>query len=494
MKYNLWKIVVFFAFMAFVSMELAEILRFKYSDGIQSMECFYEEKENTIDLLCVGSSLMYCNISPKILWEEFGIASYDLGGALQPTWNSYFYIKEALEKQTPKLVLLEVHRAIEKREYLEHYNIVKNTMGIRISPNRFQAVMQGSPESSRLYYALSFPAYHRRYNGITKADYFPQYMTRHFHNDKALLYTKGYHILTTTYPHIKPYQPVTIESCHLAHKTENYLRSIIQLCHTKRIPLLFVVSPYPGDNKIHESYYKEVDKIAREQDIPFINFNHLYSELDLDFSNNYADAGHLNYRGSEKMTRYLGTYLKRHYDLPDHRGEADYASYDTMCEVLQWKIDAQELADAKKLPAFLDRLQKNIDRYVVVASLQGNYQAIRKDAALCKKLRALGIPIETAHQNDVWVLDGSRELLHAGKQDDVDWHEPLGYDGFVYIRRPASNKAVECNINRENEKLLPHGLSIIVYDKNMEYVIERAGFSTEKNQLHEKKALGHQAA
>ena len=36
----------------------------------------------------------------------------------------------------------------------------------------------------------------------------------------------------------------------------------------------------------------------------------------------------MNYVGAEKYTRYLTAYLKAHYDLPDHRGEAGFESWD----------------------------------------------------------------------------------------------------------------------------------------------------------------------
>lgn len=55
----------------------------------------------------MGSSHSFVNFNNGTLYEEYGIASYDLGGSLQPMWNSYYDLKEALKTQTPELIVLE---------------------------------------------------------------------------------------------------------------------------------------------------------------------------------------------------------------------------------------------------------------------------------------------------------------------------------------------------------------------------------------------------
>ena len=82
-------------------------LRLKSSDGIYSLKKFYEQDENSIDVLILGSSHAFENFNTGVLWEEQGIASYVLGGSWQPVWNTYYYLKEALKTQKPKLIILE---------------------------------------------------------------------------------------------------------------------------------------------------------------------------------------------------------------------------------------------------------------------------------------------------------------------------------------------------------------------------------------------------
>lgn len=51
------------------------------------------------------------------------------------------------------------------------------------------------------------------------------------------------------------------------------------------------------------------------------------------------DNSHLNYTGAGKFTEYLGNELKSRFELPDHRGDPIYDS---------WEIDYLKIADYVK--------------------------------------------------------------------------------------------------------------------------------------------------
>ena len=52
---------------------------------------FYNTLEkDTVDVLCVGSSHVYCGINPVQLYNDYGIAAYDLAAGSQAVWYSYF--------------------------------------------------------------------------------------------------------------------------------------------------------------------------------------------------------------------------------------------------------------------------------------------------------------------------------------------------------------------------------------------------------------------
>ena len=95
---------------------ICSILKFKYADGVKPMENFYDLPEDTVDVLLLGSSHMGMNVDPSILWDEQGIAAYACWGGMQPTWNTYYFLKECLKYQTPKLVVMDTYLAVNDLE------------------------------------------------------------------------------------------------------------------------------------------------------------------------------------------------------------------------------------------------------------------------------------------------------------------------------------------------------------------------------------------
>ena len=68
---------------------------------------FYNMKKNTIDVLFLGSSVAVNNFCPQKIYNDYGIRSYNLGSEQQSIILSYFWLKEALRYQKPKVVVLE---------------------------------------------------------------------------------------------------------------------------------------------------------------------------------------------------------------------------------------------------------------------------------------------------------------------------------------------------------------------------------------------------
>lgn len=69
--------------------------------GAEYIYNFRDEPKNSIDVILLGSSHMYRTIQPMELWNDYGIASYNLGSSEQSLPLSYYLLKEAIRKQKP---------------------------------------------------------------------------------------------------------------------------------------------------------------------------------------------------------------------------------------------------------------------------------------------------------------------------------------------------------------------------------------------------------
>ena len=105
---NLLRGLVVISVAAGILLMLNKILLLKSEDGISQLNALYKQNDNTIDALFLGSSHVYCDISTGVLWDDYGIAGFDLGGAEAPSFTSYYHLKEALKTQHPQVIFYEI--------------------------------------------------------------------------------------------------------------------------------------------------------------------------------------------------------------------------------------------------------------------------------------------------------------------------------------------------------------------------------------------------
>ena len=72
-------------------------------------------------------------------------------------------------------------------------------------------------------------------------------------------------------------------------------------------------------------YDRQINDIAKEYNITYINFDDLNDEIGLDYSTDTPDKGsHLNSSGAVKFSAYLSGYLKDNYSVSDRSGDGKY--------------------------------------------------------------------------------------------------------------------------------------------------------------------------
>lgn len=93
-KKRVTEIMITISLIVFLLYYFNHVLIMKRTDGIVTMQNYYIQEKNTVDVLLLGSSHIGMNLDTAELWENYGIASYDLWGSIQPFWNSYYFLKE----------------------------------------------------------------------------------------------------------------------------------------------------------------------------------------------------------------------------------------------------------------------------------------------------------------------------------------------------------------------------------------------------------------
>lgn len=297
----------------------SRILLLKSEDGINQFQAFYKQPENSIDVIFSGSSKVYCDISTGVLWDNYGIAAFDLGGAEAPSWVSYYQLKEALKTQRPKVICYEVSVAAMYSMLTQANNWASdNSYGMKWGKNRVDLIKENSEEEEFLSRLNPFNIMHGRYKDLDEDD---------FTNVRNSVVYKGFDPREAVIEMDTPTMDGVIETEPCTEKEDIYFRKIIELAKQEGIPILLFASPY-GVTEKEQKILNYIGVLAEEEGVEFIDFNRKYDELDMNFSSDMADGGHLNYSGNYKFTKYFGSILKDKYEIPDHRGDTRYSSWE----------------------------------------------------------------------------------------------------------------------------------------------------------------------
>lgn len=440
-----------------------QILFFKYRDGIYSMQKFYEQEEGTVDVLVLGPSLAYADVNTAVLWKDYGISAFNLAGSIQPMWNTYYYLKEALKYQRPKVIVLEASIVTMVDDYPDKSRIIKNTVGMRWSKDKLEAIKVSAPKEQWGEYLLGYTQYHSRYEELSREDFLINRGSLQYDNWKGFMCT-----VNTEKQEARDVSHV-VERAELSSKTESYYRKVIELAQEADIPLLIVISPYPAVSEWAQTYYNRASDIADEYGVPFINFNLFYQELGIDYATDASDTMHLNYKGNPKYSRYLGEYLVTHYRLKDHRGDEAYASWE---QNSRWHLayiayqDIVNCTDMGQMPALL-----RDDSLDIIISVDGEYS--QEDQKLRTFLSAFSVPSDGTE--GIWHISGTDVACIANGQERV---ERIKYPYHTLIMKSTGNEN-RIYFDTTQYKKAEQGVNVLICSKITGEVVDSFGIAAD---------------
>ena len=286
------------------------------------------EDPDKIDVFFIGPSHIFFGINPMVIWNDTGISGYNLTTHQQPLWASKLLLQHAMSHQQPKLIVMDVIMATNFSRPLLGTDQGTNMTHLALDPvplsyQKIKGVLETDSIIEKGEILLPQILSHSRLQqGLLTWDDFHFFTGDRSHPTKGYNYTDGVTVFD------RPESVPDPDDVHeLPDGLEEILVDFISFCQENDLPLLLIKTPVVGT----EEFYQQVNyigKIAEEHDVPFIDFNHLYDEIGIDFSGDFADSGHLNVNGANKVSAYLADYMASHYGLTDHRGDEDYGSWD----------------------------------------------------------------------------------------------------------------------------------------------------------------------
>lgn len=268
-----------------------QVFNYKYYDGPSQVAAFYQQPENTVDVLNMGSSRIFMNVNPAVLWETYGIASFDLCAGAQPLWNTYYFLEEALKTQSPRVIVLDTYFACLAEEYSNEVpRDIKSLFPLKLSLTKLRALQASIPTERLGPMGMEFFQYHGRYQELDRNDFTNTQVEYLFapDNPDILSSWKGYVCNFALTPFEKRTDKVAKTECvELYPKVEEYLRKIIELAQSKNIDVLLVQAPFPDNQHDCPEIMNSVARLAAEYGVPFVDFDASCRDQ-MDYSTDFA--------------------------------------------------------------------------------------------------------------------------------------------------------------------------------------------------------------
>ena len=289
-------------------------------DGkLAAIKCgqYYDLEKNSLDVLCVGASTLKGGFSPDTLYQENGIVSYQRGTSAMAPSLVYYSVKEALKTQHPALVIADAGQLYKHYDYTDEavcMTLNANLDFCHLSLDKAEAAFKVSEiaESEKVPDIL-FPMlhYHNRWETVSYKDFSTAIQTPYDPLMGQSLYWK-----TVPQPTLVGHMDIPNSGDGRKYNkdgVESFTR-MIEYCKSKGVDVLLVRAPR-ADWSWADS--EGLQKYADKMGVEYLDMNtdEVLEEMGVTGESDFHNPHHLNYKGSEKMTRWLGNYIMEHYDI-----------------------------------------------------------------------------------------------------------------------------------------------------------------------------------
>jgi len=248
--------------------------------------------ENSLDVVFLGDSEAYTTLSPMQMWRQQGFASYTSGTPLQLVTYSNTLLHRALSTQSPKVVVFETDSFYTK-------------------------VSVSTALTRTLQDALPVLEYHNRWKSLTAAD-FTTTPTATWTDDN-----RGFSIRTDVKAaDAASYMTPSSDVAEIPSLNRAYIEEMVAYCRSKGATPVFLSTPSTVNWNMAK--HNGMAQLASELGVDYLDLNvgDAAKAIGIDWSTDSTDGGdHLNFHGAQKVSTYVGTYLKEQYGLADHRGD-----------------------------------------------------------------------------------------------------------------------------------------------------------------------------
>lgn len=488
MKENRILRTIFFLIIGLIIMEeVKNILIFSASNP--AMELAYTYK-NQYDIIAVGPSQVLYNINNQELYEKYGITSLSVGQGGQLMALSQVTLKDVLQVQTPKLVILSAkglfydERLLDKcykdLSYL-HYSFDR-LHSFKAQTEAYKIFSQYNENLSiwdlysKLYYS------HTNWKKINNLNF--EYYNILRQQDSNNTRYNGNAALYTVVDGLSNDYNFSEEVAHIPEDNETAFANIVEMCKQAGVDLLvtidFPLATYEERNA--------VANLSEKYGVPYLNIMDCKEEIGLDYSVDLFDATHFNLSGAIKWTNYLGNYITEKYDFSKSNGRSVCRLYEAQRERLanEKQVISQKISliKAQCFDNYLkELLELDKEEYSIFISIgyEGTYCLNEEELKLLKQLglnadfkelfcKSYVATIVDNQVNEVSEIEDDKTALLKGDVNGIEYEIISGGGNAKDIPK--------IKIDDKNYAQEGKGFNIVVFNNSTKQVISSVFFDT----------------
>lgn len=295
---------------------------------------YYQESSQPLDVVFIGASDIYTCFPAGYAYEKFGFTSYPYASESITADGTLTALKEVLRTRRPKLIMIEVNAFLYGTAANEQHegHVRKLTDNLPLNENKIEYVNLCAGDQDKLEYYLPLIKYHSLW------EEYPQPLRMAFstisQDVRGYSYLKGFRTTTDVY-HSKE----TIRNDELASDNVSYplneelegkLRKLLTYCKEQKLDnVVFFRSP-------HLVYRKTINRarrtnrageIVNSYGYDFLNLERAVKDIGLEPKTDFYNFDHMNIRGAEKFTDYLGDILQSRYGIAPTKLNAEQKAH-----------------------------------------------------------------------------------------------------------------------------------------------------------------------
>ena len=335
----------------------------------QRVKGYFDEEKDSLDVVFLGASEVYSDIAPGYAYRKDGLTGYLFATQANSILNYKAQLKNILNTQKPKLIVIELNGALygnrEAEEVTKESNLRNYADNVSLDGVKLEWMANNGALFNAEYW---FPIL--KYHGVWSD--FPDKMqyqqTVLGDRMRGYGYLKGILNETTIFKKTQEsYNPELAQSGQnkrpLLRESEKALRDLLQFCKDEKLEnVVFARFPHIVVSRTFDRFERSnaAGDIVKEYGFDYLNFEKDFAQTGLSEETDFYNLDHLNVYGQKKFTAYVMDVLKQRYGLtPGEHSEAAakewetcadyYDAYYTYSDALIKKEDRRELSENNQL-------------------------------------------------------------------------------------------------------------------------------------------------